>query len=222
MIDNLRTLVISHLYSKDEINPTELQFTKFCQRIVGPHTKVLFLVTYRGRYVCIIKTVRYPEFNVNLQREKRAQGTARAVGLVRAPRIYFEGTVGERYVYAEEVIDGPPISKKKLMKRMPEIQAFASAFPKQGSISAKELHAKLAPYIPDIEMMKDTYELQLTHGDLGRPNILDTGQELVVIDWERAGDIPVNDPSIEKQYQILYKKYPQKYRALVSKFHFPI
>jgi thiamine kinase-like enzyme len=58
---------------------------------------------------------------------------------------------------------------------------------------------KLSNFVKDIKIFEDIsspFEIVFTHGDLYLPNILNTGKELQLIDWEYAGfNSPLNDLS---------------------------
>ena len=115
MIDTLQNIVLANWHTlppSDSLpDRNSLLFTKFCQRIVQPHTKILFLVTYHGEPVCILKIMRSTKFNEKLKREKIAQTVAPSSHHLRAPRVFFDGYAGGFYVYAEEVAEGVPISR---------------------------------------------------------------------------------------------------------------
>lgn len=166
MIDELHALVINHF------GTGQLRFTKFCQRIAGPETKVLFFVSKDGAPLCILKVMRSAEYNGMLKREKEAQESVPPYGSCRAPEVYFCGFVQGRYVYAEEVILGLPLTRKQAARHEREIVEFLNSLPKG-----------------------------LTHGDLGTPNILKDGNDLVVIDWAHAGERPT--PLIDAVYYMV-------------------
>lgn len=269
MSDELKALVGSHYKTLgivgDAPDARELLVTKFCQRIVQPHTKVLFLVTHKNNLLCVVKMMRSPIYDAQLQREKRAQEEAGVQKSVRAPRVYFEGSVAGRYVYAEEVVEGLPVSKQVALAQETELLDFIGSLPTEGSIEVREVVDRVAAHVPQEEKRVAellgrlartgaTLQKGLTHGDLGRPNILQDAEGLRVIDWERAGDCPIRlvDAAyllgylhdiknvddwnhraapvlmrhfginaataealycIQKIFEVLYKKYPERYRA---------
>lgn len=205
-IEELRTLVKERwgeLESGATCNPQHLSFTKFCQRIVGQHTKVLFLVTYHGEVKCMIKIMRSPSFNEMLVREKEAQESVSQKGICRAPKVYFDGYVRGYYVYGEEVIAGLPISKKVALKHERKIIEFTNSFPlHKKTIPSEKLAATFSLYAPKederlstlithLAGLKVVLSVGLTHGDLGTPNILAYKNSLYFIDWGRSGERPV-------------------------------
>lgn len=202
MIDALRTLVDAHreaLGLPSSFAPAELSVTKFCQRIVQPHTKVLFFVTFEGRPVCIVKCMRDPSFNERLQTEKSAQASIPPGAGIATPKIYGEGMIEGHYAYLEEVIDALPVSRAALRSREKELIEFVAHFPHRSAVDAKVVAERLMPHLPDdvhiqehishVQQNGGVLTLGMTHGDFGRPNILGSDM-LYAIDWERAGECP--------------------------------
>jgi hypothetical protein len=196
MIDKLEALV------EKKFGAGRISFTKFCQRIAGPETKILFFVTCDGKPLCVLKMMRSAVYNETLKREKIAQEHIQPVGKCRVPKVYFDGFVGDRYVYAEEVISGLSISKRTVARHEREIVEFTDSFPKEGNITAQELVAMFEERLPQADegakklisnLRKSGVILKkgLTHGDLGTPNILKDNRRLYIIDWAHAGKCPV-------------------------------
>jgi len=205
MIENISQLieknwealpVANALYKRDA-----LCFTKFCQRIVGKDTKVLFLVTYNGILICIIKATRDARFNGKLRHEKKSQEKVATSGKISVPRVYFEAMVGGYYVYAEEVVQGKIIPKKVARKFEKDIVDFIASFSSGGSMSSKELASILSVFVPSdnvpiteliqhIQSKNVLLKKGFTHSDFERPNILYCSGLLHIIDWGRAGDMP--------------------------------
>lgn len=175
--------------------------TKMCQRIVGRDTKVLFLITYRNAFVCIIKMMRDASFNEKLKQEKKSQEKLIHAGISSVPSVYFDGMIGEQYMYAEEAVIGIAISKNVARKKEEEIVDIICSFPAYGAISTTEISKVFSEYTPaedkNIQALlrilcdKELFlKKGLTHSDLGRPNIMQSFDKLYIIDWERAGDRP--------------------------------
>jgi predicted Ser/Thr protein kinase len=218
MITALSELIVKHwsVYNiPTACDMAHLSFTKFCQRVVGRHTKVLFFVTYRGMPLCIIKTVRFPEFSVGLIREARAQQTALETVPLRVPRVLWQDECDGRAVYAEEYVDAAPVSIADYRSLETDIAAFSRALPHGGVVRVDEFIAQrmhllahdtvLNRHIATLAKSTVTLELGTTHGDLGRQNILGSRRGAWIIDWERSGDIPfryidvmavVQDPAV--------------------------
>lgn len=171
--------------------------TKFCQRIVQRHTKVLFLITYKGEPICIIKTVRFAEYNERLKKEKTAQEYINQHVKVATP-IYAEGMFGARYFYAEEISLGNIISVRDALDLERKIVEKICLFPSSGSISTHSIAKALQEHAPEIDdelqsiikHLKKSKEVLLkkgfSHGDLARVNIMTRGDIIHFIDWERA------------------------------------
>ena len=204
MIDELSALIEKHWSIYGRTEPYEryrISFTKFCQRVVQPHTKVLYFVTYREAPLCILKTVRGPEYNENLLREAKYQAAAPRTAVLSAPRVFWTDEVRGRAVYAEEYIDALPVSLHDYRALAPEIATFSAAMPQSGTIRSDEFADRIAPFVPEdpvltrhlatLRALKAPLQLGLSHGDMGRQNILGTATRAWVIDWERAGDVPV-------------------------------
>lgn len=106
--------------------------------------------------------MRSPSFNEALMREKKAQESIAPHGMCRTPEVYFDGFVCGRYVYAEEVINGLPLTRIQAARYEREIVQFTSSLPSG-----------------------------IVHGDLGTPNILKDDRGLAIIDWEHADENPI-------------------------------
>lgn len=178
----------------------ELRITKFCQRIAGPDTKILFLLTDEAGPVCIVKTMRSPEHNERLRAEASAQRTLESAGCAVAPRFFCEGTVDGRYLYAEEAISGISLSRREARARERELIDIIKTFPARGSMSTDAIAFILGEYAPPdqnfaraLERLRrhgTAVQAGLTHSDLGRVNILRDGERIRIVDWGRAGERP--------------------------------
>mgnify|MGYP001558479707 FL=1 len=175
--------------------------TKFCQRIVGKDTKVLFLVTHKGTPVCVVKTTRDPDFNEKLRHEKESQEKVAVFGNISVPEVYFEAMVGGHCIYAEEVAQGKIIPKKTARKFEKKVVDFIAGFSSGGSMSSKELASIFLMFAPPdstlitelarrIQSKDVLLKKGFTHSDFERPNILYRSGLLHIIDWGRAGDVP--------------------------------
>lgn len=202
MINEIKTHIASnarHL-GYEHIDQDLLSFTKFCQRIVEEHTKVLFLVTYKGKELCIVKTVRDSSYNERLQNEADTQRELSTQGIQHVPSVLIEGKIKEVYFYAEPVASGVTPSRGRAKKLEKEILEFVASLPTAGTCSSSTVHKALEALTVEDEVLKHliemfgTYDVSLkrgvTHSDLGRPNILIDKNSFVVIDWERASDLP--------------------------------
>ncbi len=276
MINELRNIILNNWNTLPHVGedvPTadQLSITKFCQRIVQPHTKVLFLVTFQNKPVCLIKIMRAVRFNKKLEREKKSQQTIKPSGIVYIPQVYFDGYSNGLYFYAEEVIQGLPISRKVALKKEKELVHFSSSFPTYGEITASNLASIISEHLPTdsnqflkfhLEQLHESPAILkkgFTHSDFARPNLIHCSGRIYVIDWERAGDRPfwlldavylmvrlrkIKDFEDWKKraapllsyytsitlesagvlyslliiFEILYKKYPEHYKKLVSQF----
>lgn len=174
--------------------------TKFCQRIAGKDTKVLFLVTHKGSPVCIIKITRDVGYNEKLKHEKQSQERIVSIPPVFVPKIYFDCTIDGHYLYAEEAVEGSVVSERIARKYEKDIANFILSFPFGGGISSNDIASIFTEYALDIksvsvhiEHLKEhniSLETGFTHGDFERPNILHRSGKLHIIDWGRAGDAP--------------------------------
>lgn len=203
MIDELAALIEKHWATFGIQRPYErngISVTKFCQRVVQPHTKVLFFVTFCGAPLCILKTVRTSHHNENLLREAKHQAAAPHTAVLSAPKVFWTDAVLGRAVYAEEYIDALPVTLREYQSLLPEVTAFSQALQRFGTVRSDEFADSIASYLPDdpviqrhlatLRDLKAPLTLGFTHGDMGRQNILGTWQRAWIIDWERAGDVP--------------------------------
>jgi predicted Ser/Thr protein kinase len=250
MIDELTTLIEKHWTTYGRTDACErdaLSFTKFCQRVVQPHTKVLYLVSYKRRPLCILKTVRAPEYSKNLLREATHQALAPKTNVLSAPIVFWTDEVNRRAVYAEEYIDALPVTLSEYRALLPEITTFAHALPHSGSVRSDEFAERIAPYLPPdpvlqrhlvtLRELKAPLALGLTHGDMGRQNVLGTRQRAWIVDWERSGDVPVHafdsvdvflklnkhaTPedtllfAVRSIYVALYRRFPAEYQQVAK------
>jgi predicted Ser/Thr protein kinase len=245
MRDELTALIEKHwaVYGLGGVcDRSALHLTKFCQRVVQPHTKVLFFVSYLGAPLCILKTVRGSAFNDNLLREARHQAAAPHTSVLSAPKVYWVDQVGDRAVYAEEYINALPVAISDYRALGPHITEFVKALTHHGSIRSDEFIAQITHFLPNdpiiqrhATILKDAHvdlALGLSHGDLGRQNILGSARRAWVVDWERAGDIPFSEfdiadytvkvrgevqpalASLRHLYTALYTRFPDAYRRV--------
>lgn len=204
MIDALEQKIKTHwaVFRTGDGSPVaKLCFTKFCQRIVQEHTKVLFLVTYKDKPLCVLKIMRSNSFNEKLKKEATAQKELLGEGVSTISNVLFEDNIDGRYLYAEEVVDGVPLSKKQAFKKEKEIVELIASFPSSGEITitaAAEIFEKHLPegdervtqLLQELQSTPVVLKTGLTHSDFGRPNILYRRGQFHIIDWERAGDRP--------------------------------
>jgi len=205
MIEKLRSILIANWHTlshgSEMPEPEKLRVTKFCQRIVQPHTKVLFLITYKKQPLCIIKMMRGEAFNENLRIEKNAQQSVQSSGFILVPSVYFDGYIDRFYIYAEEVVEGVPPTKQAVAHNIKEIIQFIQQFPSYKTVATASIVSVLEQHIPeDSKHIKEHVDYLrksdavlkqgFTHGDFARPNLLASGNRVFVIDWERAGERP--------------------------------
>lgn len=218
MIDEFSKLIEKNWSTYGSTEPYErdrISLTKFCQRVVQPHTKVLFFVTYRSAPLCILKTVRAPEHSANLRREAAHQAAAPQVGVLSAPHVFWVDEVEGNAVYAETYVDALPVSLKGYRALTREIAAFSTALPHAGAVRSDVLADRITSFLPDdliiakhLQVLREervNLELGMTHGDLGRQNVLGTKRRAWVIDWERAGDIYIRHFDVAAYVLRLYR-----------------
>lgn len=178
-----------------------LRFTKFCQRVTRPDSKVLFLVTHQKQPLCIIKTMRSKEKNSLLKSEAKAQKTINTHLPNTAPKVFFEGELSNGlYVYAEEVIKSIPVSRREALLSFKELARVISKFPTYGEVSVGEVVRVIEDFCPQYDTKcatllalldkSATLKTGFSHSDLGRVNILGKDGAPCIIDWERAGETP--------------------------------
>ncbi|MDD2753536.1 MAG: hypothetical protein PHT44_02920 [Candidatus Portnoybacteria bacterium] len=178
-----------------------IRLSKFYHGRANWQSKVLFLATNDGSPICLIKTTRDAAANEKLKREKEAQEKFGQANELAAPRVYFDGLVGESYFYAEEVIFGQPLSESVAFQKEKEILELARSFGAVGQISAKvlaEIFRESAPnqdaesknLLNELVSSEAVIKTGFTHGDLTRKNIINSRGRLRLIDWERAGERP--------------------------------
>jgi len=211
----------------DACDVAQLSFTKFCQRIVQPHTKVLYYVTYAGVPLCIIKIIRSPQYSTTLSRECVYQKQAPIVGVLSVPRVFWSDVIEGRFVYAEEVIDAMQISRDDFRALATDVVIFSKALPHEGQFYSHEFARMLRAHVPadpaierhiaTLERLRIPLELGLTHGDMGRPNILGTRERAWVIDWERAGDIPFRYFDSALYVRRVYRQSPAVRASVLAK-----
>lgn len=204
MIDTLRDIIHRNWKNLDQTEPFDpggLSFTKFCQRIVGEHTKVLFYVTYNKKPLCLLKIMRSAAFNQKLKNEAHAQKTLLHIEPTIVSRIYFEDTVDDLYVYSEEIVPGLPISRARAKQKEEEIVSHVTKFPVYGEVGSHEVAGILEAQLPRdntnvavllqcLQEKEVVLKKGLTHSDFGRPNILYSHGAIRIIDWERANERP--------------------------------
>lgn len=199
MIETITQLVRQkwNILPHSTLQMSSLHITKFCQRIVGENTKVLFLVTHENAALCIIKIMRSRSYDAMLRRESAAQQAVVSRGI--APRVYFEADI-DRYLYAEEVIEGSPISMWKARRRESDIIKAILALPRSGRVTTREIadafpphesgDVRIAEYAAYLRARNLELERGHTHGDMGLPNIFIRHGNISIIDWGRSGDCP--------------------------------
>ncbi len=178
--------------------------TKFSQESITNQRKVLFLISYESRLICVLKMMRSLSFNQGLRNELKAQKSIVASGIVSVPKIYFEDVINEYYMYAEEVLTGESLTNKSAKRYEPDIVNFVQSLPRfDGKIKTRHIFDIFSKHILPkendehiivaIELLgRIDMDLQrgFTHGDLGRSNIIHDGKRLNIIDWGQAGKYP--------------------------------
>jgi tRNA A-37 threonylcarbamoyl transferase component Bud32 len=182
--------------------PSELiLLTKFHHGRASIHSKVLFLATCGQELLCLIKVARDNSANEKIQREKSAQEKFTQAFGFPAPRVYFESIIEAKYVYAEEVVPGQPLSEKSARQKEADIIDAIFSLPVLGEISASSVAKILLENILpqdsealDIIRCLNSKDVLLkkgfSHGDFTRKNIINANGCLRLIDWERAGERP--------------------------------
>lgn len=188
--------------SKTHKMPEErILLSKFFHGKAWLGSKVLFLATCSGEPICIIKTARDVSANPKIKKEKELQEKFVGSKNLSAPRTYFDEEINGRYLYAEEVLYGKPLSESLAFKKEDELikiigsrgfsggvltsdiaKVFEDNFPFEDG-EAKELIKRLVSR--DFPLKKG-----FSHGDFTRKNIIYDGKNLRLIDWERAGERP--------------------------------
>lgn len=205
MISKLRTYIESHwsAFGREDICDTEeLSFTKFCQRIVHEHTKVLFLVTYKGESLCVIKVMRNAAHNADLKHEIEAQKDIEEFVPGIAPKVFCTDVIDGLFISFEEVIEGRVLSVRSAKKHIGAVLKYIQSFPKGNRISTDVLarvcgthtdskNGNLQFFIQKLQEAKIAIHTGFTHGDLGRVNILQEKKRMVFVDWGRAHERPI-------------------------------
>lgn len=200
MIEQFRKMICSRQDIFPGVEQGSLSFTKFCQRITGPDTKVLFFVTHKSIPICIIKVIREESYDNKLQNEAQTQKSLIAENLEFVPKVYFDGSINGRYFYAEEVMEGRPLSKRDAQKNTQLIIDMIKSLPTKGLISSaqtREIFQKLQIKDKNFVSLLDVLgkgevvlKTGVTHGDFGLPNLIKTPKGIAVIDWGRANEKP--------------------------------
>ncbi|MDD5032888.1 MAG: hypothetical protein PHC85_02115 [Candidatus Pacebacteria bacterium] len=163
--------------------------------------KVLFFATYDGKPICLVKTARDISAGQKIKKEKESQEKFIEAGSLSAPRVYFDGEIDGKYLYAEEILSGRPLSKNLAIKKERELVNIISSRPFSGEL----LTSDVAKIFEDNFLFEDAeakelikqlklYDLPLkrgfSHGDFTRKNIIYDGRIFRLIDWDRAGERP--------------------------------
>ena len=178
-----------------------IRLAKFYHGRASWQGKVLFLATYNGSPICLVKTTRDANFNEKLKKEKDAQEKFGQVKNLAAPAVYFDGSINGYYFYAEEVIVGQPLGVSAAFQKEKEVMELARSFGATGQISAQALadifqanapaqDAPLKELISGLASSGVVLKTGFSHGDLTRKNIIESQGQLRLIDWERAGQRP--------------------------------
>lgn len=183
------------------LDESDFHATKFCQRIVSLHTKVLFLIQYLGQPICLAKTVRDVKYNNKLRFEKENQSNARQTGILKVPEVFFESEIQGRYIYFEEVVLGDMISSRSILKNERDIIKSIAEFPIKKEIDSRNLYNRLNGYLPPhhplyslmspISKYNGTIKIGITHNDFARQNLVQSKGGIYLIDWERSGECPL-------------------------------
>jgi len=184
-----------------EISEDDILLSKFHHGNDNPGSKVLFLASYCGRLLCIVKIIRDSFFNDKLKKEKEAQEKFGKAGDMSSVQVCFESYIDGRYCYAEGVAPGKPLSARSACKLEKEIIKKISAFPVTGEVSTNDLTRIFFDSVPSGDAEGASLIKQLgnktvflkkgfSHGDFTRKNVLEKNGSFFLIDWDRAGDRP--------------------------------
>ena len=178
-----------------------LWLTKFHHGQANQQSKVLFLATYQGRPLCLVKIGRGAAADEKLRQEKVWQEKFAASAVLAAPRVYFDGEINGRYCYAEEAVLGRPLGIALARRREKEIIGIIGSFERAGEVPSAAVAGILKNYQPSGEPLlaslieklaasQATLSKSFSHGDLTRKNILAGAGKLILIDWDRANQRP--------------------------------
>jgi len=193
--------IIQLVADKLNVPKNELFISKFHHGTGTLGSKVLFLVSHKGKMLCIVKVLRDASFNDKLKKEKISQEQFKPSKDFLSPQVYFDGYVDGYYVYGEQVFLGRTLPVNLAYKKEEEITQMIGNFPVKGEISSLQVVKVFSDNMPEeetegkelikkIENKDIIFKKGFSHGDFTRKNIMEEGEKLVLIDWERAGDRP--------------------------------
>ncbi|HVS79881.1 MAG TPA: hypothetical protein VHF05_02790 [Candidatus Paceibacterota bacterium] len=182
-------------------DPERISVTKFHHGRALSKSKVLFLVTSKDKLVCLVKAARTAEGNEKLRRERDAQVQFGSTQLLKTPAVYFDGLINGSFFYAEEVVDGRPLSLSEAQSRESEIIAMIASWPAEGTVSTSKIAEVFGSAMKEedtdfknlhnsLTNLNANLKKGMTHGDFTRKNILKHAGGFYLVDWDRAFERP--------------------------------
>lgn len=188
----------------------DISLSKFFHGDGKRSEKILFLVTVKGKPVCMLKVMRDVGLNDQLTKEYEAQDIACSQKITSAdqislkiPKNIFKSSILGFVITAEEVILGTVVDKNSAAKYLKNVVNFERAI-KPEDVSAKKIKigdiiSSLGSYSVDNELvavLKKNIEKKITnsfsHGDLTFRNlIVDDSGSPVLIDWQHSWIRPI-------------------------------
>lgn len=186
MITSIKNIVQRHLGVRAE----KLSVSCFYHGFASPDRKILFFVSDGVRPLCMVKMMWDGRHDAQLRHECASQKkAANLLTCASVPEVLFEDMIGERVLYAETVVPGTPIGKKRAADYLGLICRQQNAIEKGELLSLKDSALSLGI---GAEELDDTPVFRAwSHGDLTYANIIDGREGVSIIDWERFNERPI-------------------------------
>jgi hypothetical protein len=202
------TSFIKILNNQLQVPSTEISIAKFYNGQAGKSSKVLFLVSRKGSPLYIIKVMRSKDFNVALEKESCNQTVnSNLISSIGVPKVVWTGVIDGFFVMIEQAVVGVTLSKLDSQRYVTQILDYQKKIIQGKKILLLDIVQRIDALSVDGDSeYSETRELLMAeiahspeaylfagknHGDLTYRNIIiGADDNLVLIDWEYAGDRP--------------------------------
>ncbi len=191
-----------------QVPSAEISVAKFYNGQASRNSKVLFLVSRKRLPLYVIKVMRLKEFNVALEKESYNQVAGdNLISSVRVPKVAWTGMIDGFFVVIEEAVEGITLGKLDSQRYLVHISDYQKKVAQGKKVLLRDIMQTIdALSIQSDSEYDETHDLLMAeiahnpeaylfvgknHGDLTYRNvIIDASGNLVLIDWEYAGDRP--------------------------------
>lgn len=222
MKNKLVEKIIQHSKSLniENIDASKIRISKFFHGNHINNRKFLFLVSYSGHPLCMIKICREREWNRIIDREVSGLKFISELDKSLSPKVFFADELEGLKFVCEEFIDGFPVGQNNETEGFKLVSNFHHLIKKDSMIEIGDLLAVFDGYFSDESIEFATLSKRKSqkvykapqHGDLTYKNIIkrkNTG--IAIIDWENFGLRPIwGTDLVHYITRLVWRKFPNR------------